>query len=222
MVSTISRRERIHQTTLNCNITPNISSILQRLFHGGITEAARQHGAPPSLHCVINLQAQWGSEKSKWSQTNNGDLQPFWVDGRRGAKGTVDIWYEGPPWIPKLISLSFFFYYSDASQKDQSVNMPDGHKVHTCNITSLQCTSLQSFCQLETGRSYYIKLEGNVCGQYSCLAHLVLLSARLDPVCCHYCLSGWVDTLVDLLALLGVEDKQSLTCVTMPARGCSL
>ena len=35
--------ERIHQTTLNCNITPNISSILQRLFHGGITEAARQH-----------------------------------------------------------------------------------------------------------------------------------------------------------------------------------
>ena len=46
MGSTISRRERIHQTTLNCNITPNISSILQRLFHGGITEAARQH-APP-------------------------------------------------------------------------------------------------------------------------------------------------------------------------------
>ena len=44
MVSTISRRERIHQTTLNCNITPNISSILQRLFHGGRTEAARQHG----------------------------------------------------------------------------------------------------------------------------------------------------------------------------------
>ena len=43
MVSTISRRERIHQTTLNCNITPNISSILQRLFHGGRTEAARQH-----------------------------------------------------------------------------------------------------------------------------------------------------------------------------------
>ena len=46
MVSTISRRERIHQTTLNCNITPNISSILQRLFHGGITEAARQHEVP--------------------------------------------------------------------------------------------------------------------------------------------------------------------------------
>ena len=45
MVSTISRRERIHQTTLNCNITSNISSILQRLFHGGRTEAARQHGA---------------------------------------------------------------------------------------------------------------------------------------------------------------------------------
>ena len=44
MVSTISRRECIHQTTLNCNITPNISSILQRLFHGGRTEAARQHG----------------------------------------------------------------------------------------------------------------------------------------------------------------------------------
>ena len=44
MVSTISRRERIHQTTLNCNITPNISSILQRLFHGGRMEAARQHG----------------------------------------------------------------------------------------------------------------------------------------------------------------------------------
>ena len=44
MVSTISRRERIHQTTLNCNITPNISSILQRLFPGGIKEAARQHG----------------------------------------------------------------------------------------------------------------------------------------------------------------------------------
>ena len=43
MVSTISRRERIHQTTLNCNITPNISSILQRLFPGGITEAVRQH-----------------------------------------------------------------------------------------------------------------------------------------------------------------------------------
>ena len=46
MVTTISRRECIHQTTLNCNITPNISSILQRLFHGGITEAARQHGIP--------------------------------------------------------------------------------------------------------------------------------------------------------------------------------
>ena len=44
MVRTISRRECIHQTTLNCNITPNISSILQRLFHGGRTEAARQHG----------------------------------------------------------------------------------------------------------------------------------------------------------------------------------
>ena len=47
MVSTISRQECIHQTTLNCNITPNISSILQRLFHGGRTEAARQHGGPP-------------------------------------------------------------------------------------------------------------------------------------------------------------------------------
>ena len=33
----------VYQTTLNCNITPNISSILQRLFHGGRTEAARQH-----------------------------------------------------------------------------------------------------------------------------------------------------------------------------------
>ena len=49
MVSTISRRECIHQTTLNCNITPSISSILQRLFHGGKTEAARQHGAYPTL-----------------------------------------------------------------------------------------------------------------------------------------------------------------------------
>ena len=46
MLSTISQRECIHQTTLNCNNTPNISSILQRLFHGGRTEAARQHALP--------------------------------------------------------------------------------------------------------------------------------------------------------------------------------
>ena len=50
MVSTISRRERIHQTTLNCNLTPNISSILQRLFHGGRTEAARQHDRHTCTH----------------------------------------------------------------------------------------------------------------------------------------------------------------------------
>ena len=43
----MSRPERIHQTTFNCNITPNISSILQRLFHGGRTEAARQHAPDP-------------------------------------------------------------------------------------------------------------------------------------------------------------------------------
>ena len=48
MVSTVSPRECIHQTTLNCNITPNISSILQRLFHGGRTEAARQHAGGDS------------------------------------------------------------------------------------------------------------------------------------------------------------------------------
>ena len=54
---TISRRECIHQTTLNCNITPNISSILQRLFHGGRTEAAQQHGivyAYSRLHLCTN------------------------------------------------------------------------------------------------------------------------------------------------------------------------
>ena len=46
---TTSWRECIHQTTLNCNVTPNISSILQRLFHGGRTEAARQHAFAPCL-----------------------------------------------------------------------------------------------------------------------------------------------------------------------------
>ena len=39
----ISQQECIHQRTLNCNITPNISSILQWLFHGGRTEAAQQY-----------------------------------------------------------------------------------------------------------------------------------------------------------------------------------
>ena len=67
MVITISRRECIHQTTLNCNITPNISSILQRLFHGERTEAARQHAKRPCWrHRVCHLGAIVVAWAARW------------------------------------------------------------------------------------------------------------------------------------------------------------
>ena len=45
----ISRLECVHRRTLNCNITPNISSILQGPFYGGRTEAARQYARWPVM-----------------------------------------------------------------------------------------------------------------------------------------------------------------------------
>ena len=61
MVSTISRRERIHQTTLNCNITPNIS------FDLAATVSRRENGRlrGSMLRCLLSNSKVSGGPKSR-------------------------------------------------------------------------------------------------------------------------------------------------------------